>query len=275
MYYRYTKQGLECFDDYIYRMHYYLFDGDGRFMRQMFPEQGNMKRVSLEGMTPGEYTLIALANLDDYDTPDRDAKNGLENFEFVMQDFFPGTNELDSGDPIYWGTSTFVIEEGASNCFVTEMANIHCILSVEFEWEGLPPYSNGYSFRLEGVSGEYSLNPEHSSMLGIQTFPKHIGEPKKARRMSELEDMKLNVSIYTLRYKEGRIPELRLWHEDRPVTKPIDLEYVFGLWGWNPDINPVQEYAVKIMLKLDGSMEVIPKADADVNDWNNGGTIGM
>lgn len=275
MHYRYTMQGLECFDDYIYRMHYYLFDGNGYFVKQMFPDGGNMKRVSLEEITPGKYTLIALANLDDYDTPDEDAKKGLGDFEFVMQDFFPGTNELDSGDPIYWGTSTFVIEEGETNSFVTEMANIHCITSVEFEWEGLPPYPDGYTFQLEGVSGAYSLNPEHSSELGIQTFPMHIGDPKSVRQDSEIEDLKLNVSIYTLRYKNGRIPGLRLWHEDKPLTRIIDLEYIFRQWGWKPDITPVQKYSIKLRLRMDGGIEVSPKAEADVNDWNNGGSIGM
>ena len=44
-------------------------------------------------------------------------------------------------------------------------------------------------------------------------------------------------------------------------------------WGWNPDAAAVQEYRIQLTLFADGSVEVRPWIDADVEDWQDGGTF--
>ena len=77
----------------------------------------------------------------------------------------------------------------------------------------------------------------------------------------------------TLRYTADQIPVFRLWFGDKAVTEPIDLRRAFRTWGWNPDAAAVQEYRIPLTLFADGSVGVRPWIDADVEDWQDGGTF--
>ena len=88
-----------------------------------------------------------------------------------------------------------------------------------------------------------------------------------------LKAQELRGEFVTMRYTAEHIPVFRLWFGDKAVTEPIDLRRAFRTWGWNPDAAAVQEYRIQLTLFADGSVEVRPWIDADVEDWQDGGTF--
>ena len=107
-----------------------------------------------------------------------------------------------------------------------------------------------------------------------------------------LKAQELRGEFVTMRYTAEHIPVFRLWFGDKAVTEPIDLRRAFRTWGWNPDAAAVQEYRIQLTLSnaidearqgygkkiittryADGSVEVRPWIDADVEDWQDGGTF--
>ena len=274
MYYRYTRNGRECFREYIYNIHYYLFEASGKFIGRKYPEPDDIQKVELENLSSGKYIMIAMANIDDYAETDGNAGNGLADFRYRVGNYFQDTGELANCDPIYWGVSSFTVEKGKGGSYTTEMSNVHCTLTIRLEWEGSPEYIDGYLFQLKGVRDTYSLDPSLSESLGIQTFPEEVGDFTSVWRSVNMEDMALESTVVTLRYTGGSLPVFRLWHNDTPITEPLPLEKAFDAWGWNPDINPVQEYSIRIRLLLNGNIELTPYDEGGINDWINGGTIG-
>lgn len=273
--FRYLYRDTDRFAEYIGTVRYFLFDGEGCYLREMKPEEGTPESVSIATLPPGSYRLVAVGNLDDWGSLKGFAEEGLEAFHLVIDGYHPSVPDaFANGDRLYWGECPFTTVAGASNDFLGEMSNVHCVLRVRVEWSGLPEFADGYRFRLEGVGTGMELCGSRSDTIGVHCFP-----PVATYRGCLVEDvplrrLSLDASLVTLRWTDGEIPRFRLYHGDTPVTKEVELGPVFQTWGWYPARAPVQEYAIRILIRPDGSIQVNQGIDGSVSDWEEGGTIG-
>lgn len=273
--FRYNYRGADRFREYISGMRYFLFDGDGGFVREMQPMAGNMAQVNIAGLEAGSYTLIGLGNLVDYATLEGHAEGGLKAFRLQVSDWYDTTRTVfASGDRLYWGECRFTVVTGESNAFLGEMSNVHCVLRVRVEWERMPGFSDGYGYRLDGIGTGMEMHGGNATAIDIKTFPKVSGYSGSMQKDVTLRRMALEETVITLRWGKDDMPRFRLMHDGETASKVVDIGYVFGRWGWHPENTPVQEYAILLYIRDDGSIEVKQGLDAGVSDWIDGGTIG-
>ena len=123
------------------------------------------------------------------------------------------------------------------------------------------------------VRRSYSLCPDRCHTVGDKLIPAGNGKLATHVERTPLKAQELRGEFVTMRYTAEHIPVFRLWFGDKAVTEPIDLRRAFRTWGWNPDAAAVQEYRIQLTLFADGSVEVRPWIDADVEDWQDGGTF--
>ena len=278
--FRYTLDGVECFDEYISTMQYFLFDEDGAYLMELFPEGDDLTELCLcDGIPSGTYSLVAVGNLDDYATLEGHEDSGLHGFTLVADDWYDtdilgdGLIPLSNGDRLYWGQCDFTLDHSKTQTFYTEMANIHCKLTVRVEWEGTPDYSDGYSFVLYDIGAYSEMSGDNATQIGVQSFP--LVPDYSACMVQEvaLSRAVLLENLYTLRLTDDDIPVFQLMHYDEAVTMEIDLTDAFEEWGWTPSSEQVQEYEVSLKILTNGDVEATSGLNTNVNDWTDGGTV--
>ena len=114
----------------------------------------------------------------------------------------------------------------------------------------------------------------HADTLGVQLFPLVTDFGGCMREPVELRRLALQAELLTLRYAKGAIPHLGCYHGEEPLFQAIDLADLFARWGWEPERAKVQRYALRIVIKRGGTIEVFAGLEADVVDWIDGGVIG-
>lgn len=273
--FRFLHQGSDCFSERIHKMQYYLFGANGTYIREMAAHEGDLSRVSLAGLSPGEYVLVGIGNLDGYGELSDAWSGGLQQFSLHVTRYADSSTDFfGNGDPLYYGIREFTVERGKSNTFVADMSHIHCCLHLRVEWEGVPAHSEGYSFRLSGIGGGVDMHVDNASFIGALPFPGVHHYEEQMEDGVRLQNLALQKKLYTLRYADSHIPVFTLCHNGRPVTKDISLSDVFRFWGWNPSGTPVQEYQMTMQIKLNGDIEIRQGFKAGVSDWEDGGVIG-
>lgn len=272
--FRYLYKSADRFTEYIGSTRYFLFDGEGRYMEEMAPMECCPARVDISGLEAGSYRLVCVGNLEDYGTPEGYTDEGLKAFRLRVDDYFDESGAFANGDRLYWGECPFTVVPGTANNFTGEMSNVHCMLRVRVEWERLPERENGYRYRLEGIGRGMELHGGHASVIDVHAFPKVEDCTGSVLEEVPLRRRALEASLYTLRWGKDDIPRFRLYHDGDAVTKEIDLGDIFRRWGWYPERAPVQEYRIRLLIRTDGSIEVNQGLEADVGDWEDGGTLG-
>lgn len=272
--FRYEYEGLDRFADFIGFTRWFLFDGEGRFMEETAHMPCCPQRVDIGGLAAGSYSIVCIGNLEDYGSLEGHAEGGLEAFRLRVDDFARDGRHFANGDRLYWGECRFRIVPGHSNRFLGEMSNVHCVLRVRAEWEAGPEFSDGYRFALEGIGTGMELCGTRADSIGVHRFPPVTDFAGRMTEDVALRRFALEGELVTLRWNAGHIPCLRLWHGDDPVTKPIGLEDIFRRWGWHPELTPVQDYAIRLLIRADGSVVVSQGIEASIADWQDGGSIG-
>lgn len=276
--FRYTLNSVDQFDTYISTMQYFLFDENGAFLFEMEPDDGDLTHLCLcDGIPNGTYSLVALANLDDYATIDTIyLEDGLTSFRLDVTQYnetYP--DQFDNGDKLYWGQVDFTLNKSKSQTFICQMANIHCVLTVRVEWEGIPSYSDGYRYVLDKVGTYTELHEGNASTIGVQQFPLVPDYSGSMTREVSLRRGALQSSLYTLRITNDDLPVFRLYHYDDPVTPEIDLAPVFSTWRYHPSLAQVQDYEMLVTINRDGSVSVDQGlSGSDIADWADGGSLG-
>lgn len=235
----------------------------------------NLSYVSLDSLPAGKYTLIGLANRDKNFSLHEKPEMGLKKFSLTVNKWIQGLQTFGSVPPIYWSLSDFEIRDGESNLFKASMSNIHCSLRVKIEWETIPPFSDGYYFTLTGVGHSVAMDDKDAQQHDGFTFPVVEYATGTAYVNVNLRQMTLEDRIVSLRYANNNIPIFRLWHNDTPITPPIDLGRAFKQWKWFPDKAAIQDYGIRMLIRSNGKIEVHQEMGANVNDWIDGGTIGF
>ena len=278
--FRYTLNGEDCFNKYISTMQYFLFDEDGDYLMELFPDGDDLTELCLcDGIPSGVYSLVAVGNLEDYATIEGLEDLGLHGFTLVADDWADsdilsdGLTPLANGDRLYWGQCDFTLDHSKSQTFYTEMANIHCRLTVHVEWEATPDYSDGYSFVLYEIGAYSEMCGDNATQIGVQSFPPVPDYSACMVQEVALSRGVLLENLYTLRLTDDDIPVFLLMHDDVAVTMEIDLTDAFEQWGWTPSSEQVQEYEVSLKILTNGDVEATSGLNTNVSDWTNGGTV--
>ena len=275
MHYRFLYRGSDSFSQRIDKMQYHLFAADGTYLHEMYAYEGDLSQVSLSDLTAGAYIMVGIGNLTDYGTLTDVASGGLDRFLLHITHYADSSRGIfANGDPLYYGICPFTLEEGSSNYLVTDMAHIHCCLHLRIEWEGMPAHADGYRYHLSGIGGGVDMHTGNASHIDKLPFPGVHHYEGQMQEEVRLQSLSLQKKLYTLRYTDTDIPVFTLYNKDRAITKPIDLARVFDAWGWTPSSNPVQEYEVCMIIKLNGDIEIRQGFGANVSDWEDGGVIG-
>ncbi len=268
-----NREFLEKVADHI---DYYLFDSVGNYMHKMKPLRNNMRRVCLESLPAGKYTMVAIANLDQYGKLKGHSSEGLRQFKLVVGNFLGDTDVFGNGEPLYWGQSDFRILEKQKKTYTLEMNHIHCRLRLRVEWERLPDYADGFEFGLEGIGQATPLyGGQNDILIYHHRYPPVTSYDGRMRLSVPLRRMVLEEELFTLRYTDSHIPIFHLYNGRKDLTGPIDLSRAFMQWGWKPDQSPEQEYSILIKIRADGKIELHPGLGTSVNDWIDGGVIGI
>lgn len=219
----------------------------------------------------GDYTLLTLGNAESplaFEAGDRT----LATLEMELAGLTPSGEYLDA-DELYWGVCRMHVDGSRQQTFTTYMNNIHCHLHVKVMWHNMPEDVGAYRMEIGQVPVGYSLCPDRCHTVGDKLIPAGNGKLATHVERTPLKAQELRGEFVTMRYTAEHIPVFRLWFGDKAVTEPIDLRRAFRTWGWNPDAAAVQEYRIQLTLFADGSVEVRPWIDADVEDWQDGGTF--
>ena len=290
MRYTYLPYGHEQFTDYIYSLHHYLFDASGVYIRELNPGENLQNQPLL--LNEGHYTMITIGNLSEKTKLQHMGNPNLEVFTLSSCQQYPysdssgsGATDLDNGDELYWGIKSFMVDldglatgierenEDYVAGMVTHMNNIHCHLRVKVEWSNIPPYTGDYEMELDGVPSGYSLHPNLATNADGFIVPQGIDYTSHKIRVP-LKARELNGEFITLRISDDHIPILRILFNDRKVAPDIDLYKAFLIWGWHPSRIHVQKYAIRILIKSDGSADLFPSFDSSIDDWIDGGSFG-
>lgn len=276
--FRYLYDNADQFDNYISTMRYFLFDGSGSYLGEMECYDGDLSRVDVSDLSAGDYSIVGLGNLVDYATIDGYTDGGLDNFRLTVSQLYDDTlsaNAFANGDRLYWGQLDFEVVSGQSASYTVDMSNIHCLLTVRVEWEGLPEYSSGYVFKLSEIGNQVMMNSGGDAYsIGVHTFPEVTAHTAEMREDVKLRRFMLQTTLVTLRYGNEYVPVFTLLN-GQEVIFSYDLQAAFDTWGWHPDNAQVQEYAVMFTINNDGTtVEVTVGFDSHINDWEDGGTLG-
>ena len=276
MQYRFIYPSEDVFSERVHSMEYYLFTSEGEYLYPLQAYDGDISRADLRGLFPGSYTLVGIGNHSGYGTLSSVAEEGLEGFSLRVSRYSDTLAGLfGNGDPLYYGIRSFVIEEGGSNSYITDMSHIHCSLHVRVEWEGLPLHREGYRFRLDGVGTGVDMHIQNADYIDDLPYPMVHEYSGSMIEDVPLRKLSLESRLYTLRYRDTAIPVFTLYNGSNAVTKGLDLRRVFEAFGWRPDSTPVQEYRITVLIKGNGDIEVRQGFDAGVGDWIDGGTLGL
>ena len=278
----YTLKYTDCYNSYIGSVQYYLFDAsDGHYLGQMYGEDSDLSLVNLDGLWAGDFSLVAVGNLDDYCTL-TGLDEGLDSLRLVVTQLYDGDTATDAstiyanGDPIYWGQCDFTLtEDEVGQTFVGEMSNLHCTLLVRVVWEDLPDYTEGYALELAGIGLETELCAARADTLySYQLFPPVSEFSGTMREDVPLRQFALQANLYTLRYTDSNLPVLRVLHDDEQIIADIDLAEVFEKWAWSPDQAWIQDYELLVTIRSNGLVELSMSLTGNVVDWEDGGTLG-
>lgn len=274
--FRYLYKSSDRFLDYITTARYFLFDGEGCYLRELQPEADALNKVSVETLASGSYTIVCIGNLADYGTLEGYTKSGLQDFFLRVSRYYDEERTaFTNGDRLYWGQCDFTISRDVKQEYVGEMSNVHCKLRVRVEWETAPDYTDGYRYHLDGIGmGIHLHDSDEADVIDVHTFPVVANYGGSMREPVSLSQSALEASLYTLRWGATEIPRFRLYHDDQPAMTEVDLAYVFGIWGWHPEQAAVQEYDIRVLIRTNGTVVVYQGVDVGVGDWINGGTIG-
>ena len=219
----------------------------------------------------GQYTMLTIGNSEQM-LAFRAEDHTLNSLVMELTDTTPSGKYLNA-DELYWGVCPMEVDETRRNSFVTYMNNIHSHLHVKVTWNNMPEDVGDYRMELQQVPIGYTLGPDGVYRVGDKIIPLNTDTLATYVRRTPLKAQEMQDEFITVRYTRDRIPVFQLWFGDKAVTSPIDLSRAFNTWGWNPEATAVQDYRIQLTLFANGTVEVRPWIDADVEDWQNGGTF--
>lgn len=285
VHYRYVRYANDEYREFVHGMRHFLFRQDGVYIGEVPSNPANPQDLELKGLAQGRYTIVTVGNAGTDSKGENTVLSPLESGKSKLADFqlaLYGTDQLRrNSEELFWNTISVDLTDRKTEKYTADLANIHCHLQYRVVWQDAPDLDGTYRMEMTGASDGYSLDPAQASpeiTVNAQhsikhLFPKHSDRLTGYESKTDLFQHRLEGEIVSLRYRDDRIPTIRLFHGDQAITKPIDLGRVFAEWGWRPDKRAEQIYRIEIRINRDGSITIRPWNEVTIADWQPGGTV--
>lgn len=287
IHYRYVRYAEDEYPTFVHAMRHFLFSEEGVFEREIPSNPNDPQNLHLIGTEDRKYTIVTVGNLGDDPLGKNALITRLEKGKTRLEDFrlwlYETKEYRRNTEELFWNFKKVELRDTNPPHYICDLANIHCHLFFYVSWVDAPTKDGTYRIDLTGLSESYSLDPAKSNLSlsvyqpkeVVHDFPLHGNELTNHRQEVNLFNHTLTGEFITLRYREDRIPTIQVFHGEEEITMPIDLGRSFAQWGWNPDRRSEQIYRIEIKIKNKDDVTVQPWYDATVNDWVNGGSIGI
>lgn len=291
--YRYIPGLEDEYPDHIREIHHYLFDGEGRYVRELRQTSPHSQLVVLRSLEVGKYTVLTLANQSDrFSNFPKLVEGETRLSDLSLTALYDTYREPKDGDPLYWNIREIVSERFAHTTYYCDLSNIHCHLLVRVVWGDIfPPGEGDYRLELDLLPETYDLHrPVRNGIYTWQgpgadpavsgsskgrsyhEFPTNQGASGRIVVPVTLFGHELRHTFCSLRYTEEQIPTLRIYYNGKLYRKELDLTRFFRDQGLKPDQDPVQDYKIVVQINKDNIL-IFLWTGSRVVDWQDGGSI--
>lgn len=291
--YRYCRDGAEQdLDVYVSTFRHFLFDAEG-ILQEVFDVSGDDCERQRLVLPSGNYTMVSFANQKPGQSAYSPFTVGTTTLEEmrIYKDYPQEDGFHADCEPLFYAYRPFTVKRSGASHYIADVTHAHNELTIIVKWKnGNIPASESYRMELTGVPAEYSFDPgdfvtigassENSEMNGspvstanrlVYAMPQHAGRMANHAVQARFKpNGSLEGVFTTYRYTNATIPLFRLYGDNGPLMKQIDLATFFYRMGWELDRNLEQVFS--ITLTIDGDR--VYASPTYVNDWEDGGVIG-
>ena len=266
---------------YVDNLRQYLFDAKGNLLATI-----TLKGDSVAGwngnLPDGDYTLVLWGNLSDEsnanETIQIQNENDMNMNEMTLSAQQTGIPPGYRGNTsrLYYGTTTFTLQNGATRRRRVYLSHAHAVLSVTVRWmTGEPPADGIFRMRLKGIPAVYGFTGGNEATIpsgdGQYIIPRITGGITYHETRAALSyDGEVIGEFVTFRYTASTHQLWSLWRDGEQIIKDLDLNLFFNKQSVSMDTNMEQEFDLLVSVYDDK----IIVTQATASDWDEGGTIG-
>lgn len=266
---------------YVDNLRQYLFDAKGNLLATI-----TLKGDSVAGwngnLPDGDYTLVLWGNLSDEsnanETIQIQNENDMNMNEMTLSAQQTGIPPGYRGNTsrLYYGTTAFTLQNGATRRRRVYLSHAHAVLSVTVRWmTGEPPADGIFRMRLKGIPAVYGFTGGNEATIpsgdGQYIIPRITGGITYHETRAALSyDGEMIGEFVTFRYTASTHQLWSLWKDGEQIVKDLDLNLFFNKQSVNMDTNMEQEFDLLVSVYDDK----IIVTQATASDWDEGGTIG-
>ena len=266
---------------YVDNLRQYLFDAKGNLQATI-----TLKGDSVAGwngnLPDGDYTLVLWGNLSDEsnanETIQIQNENDMNMNEMTLSAQQTGIPPGYRGNTsrLYYGTTAFTLQNGATRRRRVYLSHAHAVLSVTVRWmTGEPPADGIFRMRLKGIPAVYGFTGGNEATIpsgdGQYIIPRITGGITYHETRAALSyDGEVIGEFVTFRYTASTHQLWSLWKDGEQIVKDLDLNLFFNKQSVNMDTNMEQEFDLLVSVYDDK----IIVTQATASDWDEGGTIG-
>ena len=266
---------------YVDNLRQYLFDAKGNLLATI-----TLKGDSVAGwngnLPDGDYTLVLWGNLSDEsnanETIQIQNENDMNMNEMTLSSQQTGIPPGYRGNTsrLYYGTTAFTLQNGATRRRRVYLSHAHAVLSVTVRWmTGEPPADGIFRMRLKGIPAVYGFTGGNEATIpsggGQYIIPRITGGITYHETRAALSyDGEVIGEFVTFRYTASTHQLWSLWRDGEQIIKDLDLNLFFNKQSVSMDTNMEQEFDLLVSVYDDK----IIVTQATASDWDEGGTIG-
>lgn len=266
---------------YVDNLRQYLFDAKGNLLATI-----TLKGDSVAGwngnLPDGDYTLVLWGNLSDEsnanETIQIQNENDMNMNEMTLSAQQTGIPPGYRGNTsrLYYGTTAFTLQNGATRRRRVYLSHAHAVLSVTVRWmTGEPPADGIFRMRLKGIPAVYGFTGGNEATIpsgdGQYIIPRITGGITYHETRAALSyDGEVIGEFVTFRYTASTHQLWSLWKDGEQIVKDLDLNLFFNKQSVNMDTNMEQEFDLLVSVYDDK----IIVTQATASDWDEGGPIG-
>lgn len=266
---------------YVNNLTQYFFDGEGKLVAAETLRGDSVKGYDAD-LPPGDYTVVVWGNTDNGGGSYVDAPTEGENrlSELTLSAVTAGVppGYRDNTGRLYYGTSSFSVEEGKVHRERIYLSHAHAALSVTVVWksDASPPPAGGvYRMRMRNIPAIYGFVkgweaeiPSGDGMYSIPWIENTLTNHETRASMNY--DEEVVGQFITYRYTSHTHQMWSLWRDGIRIIKELDLHKFFSTLPMSMDENFEQEFDILVTVYKDK----ITVSLASASDWNEGGVIG-
>lgn len=266
---------------YVDNLRQYLFDAKGNLLATITLKGDSV--ADWNGNLPdGDYTLVLWGNLSDEsnanETIQIQNENDMNMNEMTLSAQQTGIPPGYRGNTsrLYYGTTAFTLQNGATRRRRVYLSHAHAVLSVTVRWmTGEPPADGIFRMRLKGIPAVYGFTGGNEATIpsgdGQYIIPRITGGITYHETRAALSyDGEVIGEFVTFRYTASTHQLWSLWKDGEQIVKDLDLNLFFNKQSVNMDTNMEQEFDLLVSVYDDK----IIVTQATASDWDEGGTIG-